>query len=215
MEGCLSQNPTRRLKVPKAPKAIIETFSDAQIHRLIRAIDQRSAVGCRDYCIILVFLDTGVRLSELVTLELPNLHQDQAYFKGLGKGTKGRIVPIGAHVQKALWKYIHKYRPEPFHANIQNVFLSRDGRALSPSSVYDRISKYGKRAGLQGVRCSPHTFRHTFAKNFLLNGGDVFTLQKILGHSSLEVVRMYVNLASDDVQVQHRKASPVDWLKLR
>ncbi len=214
MEGYLAHNPTQLLKIPKAPKTIIQTFSDDQIHRLLKVIDQRSAVGFRDYCIILVFLDTGIRLSELVALELPDVHLGQAYFKVLGKGAKERIVPIGAHVQKALWKYIHQYRPEPFHPNVQNVFLTRVGRALSASSVYDRVSGYGKKTGLKGVRCSPHTFRHTFAKNFLLNGGDIFSLQKILGHSSLEVVRMYVNLASDDVQVQHRKASPVDWLRL-
>ena len=77
------------------------------------------------------------------------------------------------------------------------------------------IRDCGERAGIAGVRCSPHTFRHTFAKSFLLNGGDLFTLQKILGHSSLEVVRMYVNLASDDVQVQHRRYSPVDMMRLR
>ena len=214
MEGYLAHNPTQLLKIPKAPKAIIETFSDDQVRRLLKVINQRSAVGFRDYCIILVFLDTGIRLSDLVTLELRNVHLDQAYFKVLGKGAKERIVPIGAHVQKALWKYIHQYRPEPLHPNIQKVFLTRDGRALSASNIYDRVSGYGKKTGLEGVRCSPHTFRHTFAKNFLLNGGDIFSLQKILGHSSLEVVRMYVNLASDDVQVQHRKASPVDWLKL-
>jgi site-specific recombinase XerD len=139
IEGYLAQNPTQRLRIPKAPKAIIETFSDDQIHRLLRVIDQRSAVGFRDHCIILVFLDTGIRLSELVTLELPNLHLDQAYFKVMGKGAKERIVPIGAHVQKAMWKYIHQYRPEPFHPNIQNVFLTRDGRALSCNNVYQRI----------------------------------------------------------------------------
>jgi len=213
-EGYLVQNPAKHLKIPKAPKTILETFSDEQIRRLLNVIDKRSAVGFRDYCIILVFLDTGIRLSELVTLRLPDIHLDQAYFKVLGKGAKERIIPIGARVQKALWKYIHRYRPEPLHPNIQNVFLTRDGRALSPRTVYQRISDYGKKAGLTGVRCSPHSFRHTFAKNFLLNGGDALTLQKILGHTSLEVVRIYVNLASKDVQVQHSKASPVDRLKL-
>lgn len=101
-EGYLPKDPTQRLKIPKAPKAIIETFSDDQIRRLLKAIDQRSTVGFRDRCIILVFLDTGIRLSELVTLELPDLHLDQAYFQAMGKGAKERIVPIGAHVQKAL-----------------------------------------------------------------------------------------------------------------
>jgi len=93
--------------------------------------------------------------------------------------------------------------------------VTGEGRGISSNTVYWSLRTYGKKAGLQSVRCSPHTFRHTFAKNFLLNGGDVFTLQKILGHSSLAVVRMYVDLASEDVQIEHRRYSPVDWMKLK
>ena len=74
-------------------------------------------------------------------------------------------------------------------------------------------TRVGERASIEGVRCSPHTFRHTFAKNFLMNGGDLFTLQKILGHSSLSVVRMYVELTPEDVQIQYRQYSPMDCLK--
>lgn len=93
--------------------------------------------------------------------------------------------------------------------------VTEEGRGISSNTVYWSLRTYGEKAGLQSVRYSPHTFRHTFAKNFLLNGGDVFTLQKILGHSSLAVVRMYVDLASEDVQIQHRRYSPVDWMKQR
>ena len=114
-------------------------------------------------------------------------------------------TPIGARVQKALWKYIHRYRPEPAHPAILNLFLSQRGYPLSADRIYRMIRAYGEKAGLQGVRCSPHTFRHTFAKKFLLNGGDLFTLQKILGHSSLDVVRLYLNLSPKEVEMQHRK----------
>lgn len=110
---------------------------------------------------------------------------------------------------------MNRHRPEPSLPGIEELFLTRDGRSLSPKTVWQMIRDCGERAGITGVRCSPHTFRHTFAKSFLLNGGDLFTLQKILGHSSLEVVRMYVNLASDDVQVQRRRYSPVDTMRLR
>jgi site-specific recombinase XerD len=214
-EGYLGENPTERLKIPKAPKVIVETLTEAQIHKFLSVIDSKSGEGFRDYCIALVLLDTGIRLSELVHLTLMNLNLEQACFKVMGKGAKERIVPIGANVQKALWKYIHQHRPEPIHPNVTNLFLRRDGQALKPDGAYRMVRKYGEKAGLKGVRCSPHTFRHTFAKNFLLNGGDVFTLQKILGHSSLEVVKMYVQLASEDVQIQHRRHSPVDRMKLR
>ena len=124
-------------------------------------------------------------------------------------------MPLGASLQKVLWKYVNRYRAEPALPGTGELFLTRDGRSMSPKTVWQMIRDCGERAGIAGVRCSPHTFRHTFAKSFLLNGGDLFTLQKILGHSSLEVVRMYVNLATDDVRVQHRRFSPVDTMRLR
>jgi len=214
-ENLIDENPTRRVKVPKAPKTIVATFSESQVKQLLAAIDRTHPTGFRDYCIMLTLLDTGIRLSELVGLEIPALDLQEGHVRVMGKGSKERIVPLGASLQKALWKYMTRYRPAPLHPNQKAVFLTREGHALSASTVYHLIQDYGKNVGLQGVRCSPHTFRHTFSKNFLLNGGDVFSLQKILGHSSLAVVRMYVELASQDVQVQHRKYSPVDCMKLK
>mgnify|MGYP000979811464 FL=1 len=117
-------------------------------------------------------------------------------------------------MQASLWKYLHKFRPAPFHPNVGEVFQRSDGLPMTGNHVYRLVRDYGATAGLEGVRCSPHTFRHTFAKSYLMNGGDLFTPQKILGHSSLYVVRLYVNLASEDVQAQHRRYSPVDMIKI-
>jgi len=214
-EGLIDENPASRVKVPKAPQTIVPTLNESQVRRFLSVIDRSKPIGFRDYCIVLTLLDTGIRLSELVGLQLPDLDLEEGHFRVMGKGSKERMVPVGASLQKALWKYINRYRPEPIHPNVKALFLTRDGRGISSSTVYWRLRSYGKKAGLQGARCSPHTFRHTFAKNFLLNGGDVFTLQKILGHSSLAVVRMYVDMASEDVQIQHRRYSPVDWMKLK
>ena len=121
---------------------------------------------------------------------------------------------FGARVQKALWRYIHRFRPEPLHWNIGTLFLRPNGTTLSSDWIYRLVKQCGRKAGIEGVRCSPHTFRHTFSKKLLANGGDLFTLQKIQGHSTLAVVRMYVELTSRGVQIQHRQYSPADWLKL-
>ena len=214
-EGYIESNPARLLRAPKTPAKIMETFSGDQIQRLLAAVDIKQTNGFRDLCMMLLFLDTGIRLTELINLEIPDVDLERGEIKIRGKGGKERMVPIGGKVQRALWKYVHKYRPEPAHPNVKNLFLSIQGYGLSGSRVYHMIRDRGEKAGLQGVRCSPHTFRHTFAKNFLLNGGDLFTLQKILGHRSLDVVRLYVNLASEDVKVQHRKYSPVDMMRVR
>jgi len=162
---------------------------------------------------MLVCVGTGIRLSELARLQVNDVDLERGYFKVFGKGARERYVPFGAKVQKVLWKYLHQFRPEPGHPNVGNLFLQSSGRELSRDQIYRLVRRYGEKAGITGVRCSPHTFRHTFAKSFLMNGGDLFTLQKILGHSSLAVVRMYVQLTPDDIRVQHRQHSPVDCLK--
>jgi len=99
--------------------------------------------------------------------------------------------------------------------NYDFLFLTREGGPLTKDRVEKIMIYYGKKAGLKGVRCSPHTFRYTMAVTFLRNGGDVFSLQRILGHSQLEVVRGYVNLAQSDISRVHRRNSPVDNLELK
>lgn len=122
------------------------------------------------------------------------------------------MVPIGSIVQKSLWKYMDHYRPQPLTQNVTRLFLSDDGLPLTKSGIQQMLRRYGRRAGITGVRCSPHTFRHTFAKNYILNGGNIFSLQKILGHSSLASVRSYLNLFASDIKRQHQRFSPVDNL---
>jgi site-specific recombinase XerD len=134
--------------------------------------------------------------------------------KVLGKGNKERLIPIGKHVQRLLWRYINRYRPEPALVNRHFLFLTRGGRPLTKDRVEKMMAYYGKKAGLQGVRCSPHTLRHTAAVRFLRHGGDVFSLQRMLGHSSLEMTRRYCELADIDVKRAHATASPVDNLDL-
>lgn len=214
-EGYVEVNPMSRVGMPKAPKIIIGTLSDEQVRRLLVAPKVTTPLGFRDYCILVILLDTGMRLSELAALSLKDVQLEKGEFKVLGKGQKERIVPMGSTVQKAIWKYLNRYRRDPVVPSIDSLFLNRIGKPMSPDSIYRMIRNYGERLGFEDIRCSPHTFRHTFAKNYLLNGGDIFSLQKILGHSSLEVVKLYVNMAAADVRSQHRKFSPVDMLGVR
>ena len=202
------------MKIPQPPRRVIPTFSDYQIHQLFDAIDTRTAEGYRNYTIIVTLLDTGLRVSELCNLKLDNLWLEDGMLKVLGKGNKERLIPIGKQVQRLLWHYINRYRPEPASANSGLLFLTQEGRPLTKDRVEKIMSYYGKKAGLRGVRCSPHTLRHTAAVKFLRNGGDVFSLQKMLGHASLEMTRRYCELADIDVKRAHITASPVDNLDL-
>ena len=210
LEGYASQNVMYRLRLPKVPKKVVATFTPEQIDNLLRMADVKTARGFRDRLIILILLDTGIRLSELVGLRLEDVDFEQSCFLVNGKGGKERIVPFGAEVRRTLWRYLSHFRESLDGPKAHEVFVSEQGYGLRPRAVQSMLRRLGQKAGISGVRCSPHTFRHTFAKQYLMYGGDVFSLQRILGHSSLEVVKMYVNLASSDISIQHRKFSPVD-----
>jgi len=214
-EEFIEVNPFDRVKVPKAPKKVIVPFSEDQLRALFGTIETKSPIGIRDSTIMQTLLDTGMRVTELTGLELEDVNLVQRCLKVPGKGNKERIVPIGVTVQKALAKYINKYRPQPMYPLSDNLFLTRDGMPLTPNRIQSIIETYANKAGIKGVRASPHTFRHTFAVSYLRNGGDVFTLQRILGHETLDMVRNYVTLAQTDLQEAHLRCSPVDNLKVK
>jgi len=214
-EEMIEVNPFDRIKIPKPPKKVIIPFSEDQIRALLSVIDTKSLTGVRDWTIILTLLDTGIRVTELTELKLENVNLMQRCLKINGKGNKERIVPVGISVQRALAKYINKYRPNPIYPLSDNLFLNRDGIPLTPNRIQSIIERYALKAKIQGVRASPHTFRHTFAISYLRNGGDVFTLQRILGHETLDMVRNYVNLTQYDLQEAHLRCSPVDNLKIK
>jgi len=160
-----------------------------------------------------LLLDSGIRVSELVNINLEDVNLAEGWITiKVGKGGKERIVPVGSVVQKSLWKYINRFRSQPLTQKVTRLFLSDDGLPLTRSGIQQMLRRCGKRAGISGVRCLPHTFRHTFAKSYLVNGGDIFSLQKILGHSSLASVRTYLNLFGTDIKKQHQKYSPADNL---
>jgi len=210
-EEYIKTNPMEKVPVPKAVAKIVNTFSDEQIIKLTCLCNSNNGSGYRNFTIILILLDAGLRISELVGIELDDVNLADGYLKiRLGKGKRERLVPIGSIVQKALWRYINRYRTRPLTGKITRLFLNDRGLPLTRNGVQQMLRRYGKRAGITGVRCSPHTFRHTFAKKYLLNGGDIFSLQNILGHSSLASVRIYLNLFSIDIKKKHLCFSPVD-----
>jgi integrase/recombinase XerC/integrase/recombinase XerD len=133
-----------------------------------------------------------------------------------GKGEKDRPVYFGKVTKKALWRYVHEGADRPLETPL---FLSdrgpAAGEALTRSGLFQLVRRIGKAAGIRGARCSPHTFRHTFAVDFLIGGGDAFSLQKLLGHSSQTMTQRYVQLARAQVAQQHRKFSPADQLRKR
>jgi len=212
-EEYLPDSPTAKIPVPKATQKVINTFTHEQIGKLAEACYKSNGNSYRNLTILLLLLDSGIRVSELVNINHEDINLAEGWIKiKVGKGGKERIVPVGSVVQKSLWKYINHFRPQPLTQKVTRLFLSEYGLPLTRSGIQQMLRRCGKRAGISGVRCSPHTFRHTFAKSYLINGGDIFSLQKILGHSSLASVRTYLNLFGTDIKKQHQKYSPADNL---
>jgi site-specific recombinase XerD len=189
------------------PTRLIATLGSVELERLLAVASRR------DRLIIALLLDTGLRLSELAGLRVGDLLPD-GYLRVRGKGGKERLVPLGTVTEARLPDYLAHGRPRPVGRDVDHIFLARDGRPLSPVAIQHALRRLGRRAGLTGVRTNPHTFRHTFAKLYLLNRGDLFSLQRILGHTTLDMVRRYVNLDTGEVKRQHAQASPVDRLAI-
>jgi site-specific recombinase XerD len=146
-------------------------------------------------------LDSGIRATELCGLTMDDI--SAVSLKVHGKGDKERSVPLSDRS----WKAIMNYLQSRDHAEDKALFVSERGRALTRSGLYQLLKRLGESVGVE--RAHPHRLRHTFAINYLRNGGDVYTLMKILGHSSMEMTKKYLAIAQADVEIVHRRASPV------
>lgn len=199
-ERILKQNPMATIRPPKVPKKIITPFTTEHIKRLLLLCDDRTLLGARDRAIILMFLDTGLRLSELAGIQIKEVDFDRETIKVMGKGARERVVRIGKTAQKALLTYL-LMRQDGYPC----LWVSEERKPLTHWGVQLMVRRLGKRAGIEGVRCSPHTFRHTFATQALLNGAGEFEVQSLLGHESLDMTRRYAaSLRSEEAVVGHR-----------
>ncbi len=208
-EGYTKADLFSRLKRPSLPEPVIEVLSNAEITRMVESINPDCFLGARMYAMVLLLLDTGIRATELTTLTVENTSFEESHIKVLGKGRKERIVPFANGTKKAMLRYYTTFRPE---SSRPEFFLSVDGQPLTYSGLKQIIDRLGERSGIPRLR--PHLFRHSFAVHYLLAGGDLITLQRILGHTTLQVTQMYLHLVDSDIKIQHSRFSPVDCLGL-
>ncbi|MDH4620022.1 tyrosine-type recombinase/integrase [Brevibacillus sp. AY1] len=210
-EGHLSANIAPRLKLQKVPADTIGSFSKEEMLLLLSAPNQREFVGFRDYVMMALLLDTGMRINEVLNMpvrDIDFIHKSIHIPATHSKNGQARTVPITKRTCDLLSTLLAENQ-EQFSQHSDHLFLARDGKPMTYLAAYTRISNYGKQVGITGTRVSPHTFRHTFAKMFILNGGDPFSLQKILGHHDMSMVRKYVQMTQSDLQKQHEKNSPL------
>lgn len=209
-EAYIKENIGAKIKLPKAPKKTIEILSDEEIQLLYKSINDRTEFGLRNKCIISLMLDSGLRRNEAITLDVQNVHFTQNIIKVTGKGQKDRIVPMGLYTKKLLFKYLNGYRPMPEYPS-DRLFISQNKAPITSDVIKMLFYRLKKKTGIK--RLTPHLLRHTFATRYLMNGGDSFSLQMILGHTSLEMTRRYSHLASSYTVSNFKKLSTLDRLK--
>ncbi len=216
----------RKIKKPRPEVRTIQPFTEPEIRLLLSSVRKSGAyrsggvmdgalvqmslpMASRNIAIIMLLLDTGLRASELCHARVGDVDLRGGHITVMGKGKKERRVPFGARTGKAIWRYLST---RDGRLPTDPLFLSRSGLELRRTDLASTLVQAGKRVGIDNT--NPHRFRHTFAIYYLRNGGDIYTLQKILGHSSLEMVRRYLALAQVDLENAHRRASPVENMKL-
>ncbi|MHB9133545.1 MAG: tyrosine-type recombinase/integrase [Armatimonadota bacterium] len=207
-EGMIQENPTANIKPPKICRKIIPTFSPEQSVAMLKA-SGNGFYGSRNRAMIFVLYDCGLRASELCGIRLADINWSKQNIRITGKGNKERDVCFGAKTRTALESFLLERK---HITGSEYLFITRVGLAMDRHGVVRALKSCGKRAGITGVRISPHTFRHTCALTYVRNGGDVFSLQKLLGHSGLEMTRRYTELAQSDISEKHRRYSPGDTL---
>lgn len=220
----VTENIIEDISRPRAERRVITIMEQHEIKAIMASIDKTKSYNrpgkktCsnsvpyadRNRAMILFMLDNGIRVSEISSLKIKDLDVKNSRAFVYGKGSKERWVPFSPRTASAIWKYL-TLRPD--HQPEDPLFATgTTNRPLTPRHIQELLETIATRAGVPN--CHPHRFRHTFAVCYLRAGGDVFTLQMILGHEDLDMVRHYARLAETDVRRVHRIASPVEYMHL-
>jgi integrase/recombinase XerD len=218
-EQIVEKNIVHAITAPKIEQREIQPFTEAEFKALL-AVSARSKSYERpgkrmtDHAVIhpertramlLMMLDTGLRVGELTGLKIYQVDNRNHRVKVLGKGALERSVPFSPRTAQALWRYL---TTRPDVEQDEPLFITYNGRQIDSTQLNKSLKALGLKAGVKNVH--PHRFRHTFAIQYLRNGGDPYTLQKMLGHSTLDMVKRYLSLAQIDIDKAHKRASPVD-----
>lgn len=195
LEELIQDDPTALLELPKLSRKLPDVLSVVEIDMLMAAIDLSKPEGIRSKAIIEVLYGCGLRVSELISLKISNIHAEAAYVLVDGKGSKQRIVPIGQVALKHLDIYITEIRnKQKIKPHMEDfVFLNKFGASLSRISVFTMIKALAQQAGIN-KSISPHTFRHSFATHLIEGGADLRAVQAMLGHVSITTTEIYTHL---------------------
>jgi len=206
-EGLIGENPTTRLKKVKAPIKVKPVLTPEQMGSVLSKLNRKTFHGSRDHCMILLTFDSMLRLNELLTIRLKDIDLKSKLVKVYGKGRKERYAPFSASTAKSIHTYLVRHRKQTPGTLL---FTTTDGRKIDYRRAHRIFANPGKKAGLH---VHPHLVRHSAATWFAKSGGNISILQKILGHSSLQVTQRYVHLSNEDMTEAYERHSPAAALR--
>jgi integrase/recombinase XerD len=207
--GERQDNPTALISAPKIPRSLPQSLAEADIEKLLEAPDLESSYGLRDRCMLEIMYSSGLRVSELVGLQLNQVNTNLGLVRLIGKGNKERVIPVGEEALHWLSQYVKLARPSLRQAKTTSdaLFLSSRGSAITRQAFWQNIKKHLLKAGVKTV-FSPHSLRHAFATHLLNHGADLRTVQMLLGHSSLSTTQIYTHIAQSRLQSIHAQHHP-------
>ena len=209
LEEYISQDVCQKFRLPKARQVAIHPLTDIEIRAIFDALDGDRFVDVRNRLIIALMLDCGLRLNEVVEARLDKLFIEDRCLVVTGKGNKQRAIAFGLHTEALLRQYL-ELRSSPSSLLIIKVSGDEIGEGISQNTIKDLFRRLKVRSGVS--RLYPHLLRHTFATRYIENGGNIFSLQLLLGHTSLNMVKRYVHLANSKVRREFVNFSPLDRL---
>jgi integrase/recombinase XerD len=194
-EKIRSDDPTDLIEAPKIGRKLPEVLSISEVEKILTAIDLSHAQGQRNKAIVETLYGSGLRVSELINLNLSNLFFKEDIIKVIGKGNKQRLVPMGEYAKKQIQIYIDCFRSiNKIHPSYEDVlFLNQNGKRLTRAMIFTLIKKYSLEAKIL-KKVSPHTLRHSFATHLLENGADLRTIQVMMGHESITTTEIYTHM---------------------
>jgi integrase/recombinase XerD len=205
-ERMLKEDISSVLESPKLWKRLPHFLTPAEMDAILNAPDLKTSTGIRDKAILECLYATGMRVSEIAGMKLPDVNFESAFVRCIGKGSKERIVPLGRKAIEACELYIRKVRPKQKPLT-EHIFLGNRHKGLSRVAIWGLIKKNAKLAGIQ-KSITPHTFRHSFATHLLERGADLRIVQELLGHSDISTTQIYTHVSRDRLKGVHAKYHP-------
>jgi integrase/recombinase XerD len=208
-EGYLEIDPAEGVEAGNKARLLPKVLNIAEVDKLLAAPDINTEEGFRDRTMLEVLYATGMRVSELINLQLSNVNLSMKYVIAFGKGAKERIIPLGHYAVNYVEKYLNVVRPKLMKENVKDdrMFLTVRGRAMTRQRFWQIIKEYGEKAGIKKA-LTPHILRHSFATHLLNNGADLRTVQELLGHADISTTQIYTHLTNSRLKAVYEKTHP-------